>query len=133
MVSKSEAVIAELDTLSVEEFEFERLEEFVFERLEEFEFERFIEFEFERLEEFEFERFIEFERLEEFELERFIELDTFVRTEVGKSDPDVILTALVITVVLRGSPASVIVPSLSTYNTVGTPDTGFCAAIGVLL
>ena len=59
------------------------------------------------------------------------ELDT--DTEAGKSEPEVTLTALVMTSVLRGSLASVIVPSVSTYSTVGTPDTGFCAANGVSL
>jgi hypothetical protein len=67
--------------------------------------------------------------LDMFELGRL--LDT--ATEAGKSEPDVTLTAFVITVVLRGSLASVIVPSVSTYKTVGTPDTGFCSANGVVL
>jgi len=68
--------------------------------------------------------------LDLFELDLF-ELDT--ATEAGKSEPEVTLTAFVITAVLRGSLASVIVPCGSTYRTVGTPDTGFCAAIGVSL
>jgi hypothetical protein len=68
--------------------------------------------------------------LDIFALDLF-ELDT--DTEAGKSEPDVTLTALVMTSVLRGSLASVIVPSVSTYKTVGTPDTGFCSANGVVL
>jgi hypothetical protein len=51
-------------------------------------------------------RLLELFITEPFELEGLLDTDT----EAGKSDPEVTLTAFVITAVLRGSLASVIVP-----------------------